>query len=103
VIGGRRWDRSRGAPWRESPQTPLDLPAPAWQSAARVRDAHLLGETPRTLHVSFVDPTLPAWFDVVHDRRTLLPRSLRMTAAAHFMRQTYLAYGKPLRIRPPAR
>ncbi len=79
------------------------MPVPIWLSAARVRDARIIGRSPRTLRVSFLDATLPAWFDVVLDRRTLLPRTLRMTAAAHFMHHRYLGYGRRLDITPPVR
>jgi hypothetical protein len=103
VIGGRRWDRGAGGPWRESPATPLDVPVPVWISAARVRDARIVDRSARTLRVAFLDPALPAWFDVALDRRTLLPRTLRMTAAAHFMHHRYLGYGLRLDITPPAR
>jgi hypothetical protein len=41
------------------------------------------------------------WFTVRFDRRTLLPRDLRMTAAAHFMRHRYTRFNAPRRIRAP--
>lgn len=99
VIGGRRWDRdARGAPWQPSAQEPLRLPVPFWRAW---RDAHLLAATPRELVVSFLDPTLPAWFTVRLDRRTLRTLDLRMTAGAHFMHHVYSGFDRPLRIEPP--
>jgi len=105
IIGRRRWDRDRpGAPWRRSQQIPaLTVPEPAWGSA--VANAHLLG-TGRlggkpVWIVSFVNPDTPAWFTAWIDRSTYRPLRLKMTAAAHFMRHTYLEFDRPLRIVPP--
>lgn len=103
VIGGRRWDRSGSGPWRVSAASPLAVPAPLWTSAARVRNARLLSRADGSLRLSFVDPSLPAWFDVALDSRTLLPRTIRMTAPSHFMRQRYLSYNRPVAILPPGR
>jgi hypothetical protein len=105
ILGQRRWDRDRpGAKWRRSQQLPpLRVPRPAWGSVAT--NAHLLG-TGRVRGrpvwiVSFANPTTPAWFTVSLDRKTYLPLRLRMTAAAHFMTHRYLAFDRPLVIRPP--
>jgi len=105
IIGRTRWDRDRpGAPWRRSQQIPaLTVPQPAWGSA--VANAHLLG-TGRlggkpVWIVSFVNPDTPAWFTAWIDRSTYRPLRLKMTAAAHFMRHTYLEFDRPLRIVPP--
>ena len=57
--------------------------------------------TRRTL--SWVDPTVPAWFTGTFDRRTALPRELRMTAAAHFMRERYVAFNRAVKIELPPR
>jgi hypothetical protein len=35
------------------------------------------------------------------DRRTFLPRSLRMTAAAHFMTQRYTGFDAARKVRAP--
>ena len=89
LIGSRRWDRSSaGAKWIESPQTPLPQPAVPWRRATNVRriSSH---------HVVFVDPTIPAYFDL--DGRT----ALHMVAAAHFMVDRYVSFGSPPRLRPP--
>jgi hypothetical protein len=105
IIGGTRWDRdSPGAPWRRSQQIPaLDVPQPTWGDVAT--NAHVLG-TGRVAGrpvwiVSFTNPTTPAWFTAAIDRRTYRTLRLRMTAAAHFMRHRYVAFDRPLTIRPP--
>jgi hypothetical protein len=99
VIGARRWDRASAAEaWAESPQTPLQLPTPTWSS---VRDARLVATDRRTATVTFLDPTIPAWFTVRIDRGSFRPLEVRMIAAAHFMRDRYSRYDAPLRIRPP--
>src|SRR5262249_50373841 len=104
VIGSRRWDReSPNASWKESPQAPLQVPAPDW---ARVRDASVLGTGRRDGRtydvVSFYDPTIPAWFEAEVDRKTGLPVRLEMIGAAHFMTHTYGGFNAPLTIVPPA-
>ena len=49
----------------------------------------------------FLDPTVPAWFEVTLDRRTLRTLDSQMTAAAHFMHDRYVRFDEPLRIVPP--
>jgi copper transport protein len=99
VIGDRRWDQETpNGRWIESPQTPLPQPATNWNYAANAR---VLAQTPSTITVSFVDPTVPAYFTVTFDRTTLRPRVLHMTAPAHFMTDTYLGFNAPRAIRPP--
>ena len=105
IIGRTRWDRdSPGAPWRRSQQIPaLDVPQPTWGDVAT--NAHVLG-TGRVAGrpvwiVSFANPTTPAWFTASIDQRTYRTLRLRMTAAAHFMRHRYVAFDRPLVIRPP--
>ena len=99
VIGAQRWDREKPtANWVESAQTPLPQPATQWTYAT---NAHVLAQTDTTTTVSFVDSTIPAWFTVSFDRRTLHPRVLRMTAAAHFMVDTYGSFNEQRAIRPP--
>ena len=99
VIGDRRWDREtpRGT-WVESQQTPLPQPATQWQYAT---NAHVIAQTPATTTVSFADPTIPAYFTYTFDRKTLRPRVMHMTAASHFMVDTYLGFNGPRVIRPP--
>jgi copper transport protein len=104
VVGDRRWDRSPNGPWRASGQSPLRLPAAPW---SRVRDARVLGAGVDRGHpvwlLSFLDPTIPAWFEIAVDRRTLRTLDAHMTAAAHFMHDRYSSFDAPLRIRPPVR
>ena len=99
VIGSRRWDRDTPhARWVESPQSVLPQPATLWSHAA---NAHVLAQTRRTITISFVDPTIPAYFTITLDRRTLLPRVLHMTASAHFMTDRYVGFNEGPAIRPP--
>jgi copper transport protein len=101
IIGSRRWDRTSGGKWVPSPQDPTPQPEPIW--AGHFTNAYLLETTPMTYVVSFVKPTGPVWFTLRLDRRTLLPRSLRMTAAAHFMTHRYTRFNAAPTIRPPSR
>ena len=101
IIGPRRWDRQRGGKWVPSPQDVTPQPEPIW--AGHSTNAYLLESTPTTYVVSFFKPTGPAWFTLRLDRRTLLPRSLRMTAAAHFMTHRYTSFNAPRKIRAPSR
>ena len=99
VIGGRRWDRATpAAKWQESAQTPLTQPATQWNYAT---NAHVIADDGATKTVSFVDPTVPAYFTVRFDATTLLPRVLHMTAAAHFMTDRYESFNSPRAIYPP--
>ena len=50
---------------------------------------------------SMFEPTTPAGNTVTLDRATLRPVTVQMTAAAHFMRDRYVAFNAPRRIRPP--
>jgi hypothetical protein len=107
VIGSRRWDQARpGAHWDESSQTPvLQVPQPAWGS--RFANAHVLGTTSvggrPVWVVSFLNPTVPAWFTAWIDRQSYRTLRLRMTAASHFMFHRYLEFDGPVRIAPPPR
>jgi copper transport protein len=94
VIGTRRWDGCT-----KSRTTPLPQPEPIW--GTQVTNAHLLRRRGDLVLVSFLNPSVPAWFAVWLDRRTLRPTELRMTAAAHFMRHTYSGYDAPRRVFPP--
>ena len=62
---------------------------------------NMIAETAETKTITFVDPTTPAYFEVVVDVHTLLPRSVRMTAAAHFMVDRYVRFNAPRAIYPP--
>lgn len=99
VIGGVRWDRTGNGPWRKSQTSPLQVPRTTW--GTYVLDAHVLVEDGPVAVVSWANPGIPAWFTVRFDRRTLRPLDLKMTAAAHFMHQRYLAFNRLPRIRPP--
>lgn len=99
VIGNRRWDRTGRKPWVPSPQDPTPQPEPIW--AGHVTNAFLLEQTPSSYVVAFMKPLGPTWFTVRFDRRTLLPRELRMTTAAHFMKHRYLRFNAPVRITAP--
>jgi copper transport protein len=102
VIGGTRWDRAvPGAAWQRSETTPLEQPSPPW--GTRMADVRVLHTTGSNVTLSWQDPQVPAWFTGTFLRRTALPRELRMTAAAHFMRHRYLAYNRTIKINPPLR
>jgi copper transport protein len=99
IIGARRWDRTGRGPWVQSDQQPTEQPEPVW--AGPVTNAYLLEATASTYVVSFLKPVGPAWFTVRFDRRTLLPRDVRMTAPAHFMTHLYRGFNEPARIKAP--
>lgn len=99
IIGSRRWDRVPGGKWQASPQEPTPQPEPIW--TGHVTNAYLLSSTPSTYVVSFLKPIGPAWFTLVLDRRTMLPRTMRMTATAHFMHHRYGHFNAAPRIKPP--
>jgi hypothetical protein len=105
VIGARRWDRARpGAKWVESQSSIVQVPAPTWSSDAT--NAHVLGSA--TVNgrpvwiVSFVTPSVPAWFTAWIDKRDYRTLQLKMTAAAHFMFHRYTRFNAPLKIVPPS-
>jgi hypothetical protein len=101
IIGTRRWDRTQGGKWVPSAQDVTPQPEPIW--AGHATNAYLLEATPTTYVVSFFKPTGPVWFTLRLDRKTLLPRSLRMTAAAHFMTHRYTSFNAARKIRAPSR
>jgi copper transport protein len=101
VIGTRRWDRVNGGPWDETPYAAVPQPTPIW--AGPISNARVLSQTPSTVTVTFLNRRVPAWFTVRLDRRRLLPRTLEMTATAHFMHHVYSDVDAPRRIFPPAR
>jgi hypothetical protein len=103
IVGGRRWDRAPGATtWKESEQTRLHQPTPAWVSAV---DAHVLGRITfrgrPAWHISFFDPGTPAWFELVLDRQTLQTLETQMNTTAHFMHDVYGSFDTTVPIRPP--
>jgi hypothetical protein len=102
IVGAKRWDRDPGRPWVESQQSPLVQPTPTWRTA--LTNAYVLAATPAYYELSFIDRTstmYPAWFELRLDRQTLLPKTLAMTATAHFMFQQYTGYNRLLNIHPP--
>jgi putative copper export protein len=104
IIGNRRWDRdSANEAWVESPQSPIGQPAPPWPGD--VRDAHFVGSSVvrgrPVWVVTFYDPLTPAWFRIAVDKRNSVTYSMNMIATAHFMREDYRDFGKPLAIVPP--
>jgi hypothetical protein len=98
VIGAHRWDSS-GSHWVESSSVYTPQPLPIWGTP--LTNAHVLARTPSDVTVSFLNPKIPAWFLVHFDPRTLHPRSLEMTATAHFMHHVYSGFNAPRRIFPP--
>jgi copper transport protein len=100
IIGSRRWDRVPGGKWIPSAQEPTPQPEPIWSGHAT--NVYVLQASASTYVVSFFKPNGPVWFTVLFDRRTLLPRELHMTAAAHFMTHRYTKFNAPRRIRAPA-
>jgi hypothetical protein len=106
VVGNRRWDRPNNhAAWSRSPQVPkLTVPQPTWGNLTV--NAHVLGTARVGGHpvwvVSFVNPSVPAWFTAWIDQKSYRTLRLRMTAASHFMFHRYVEFNKPLRVSPPA-
>src|SRR5439155_498735 len=77
IIGSRRWDRAGRGKWEPSAQEPTPQPEPIW--AGHVTNAFLLATTPSSYVVAFMKPLGPTWFTLTLNRRTLLPRDMRMT------------------------
>jgi len=103
IIGGERWDLPVGSSrWVSSPQAPITQPTPFW---SMIEDAHLLGTVTYdgrpAWKVSFFDPDTPGWYTLVIDKSSLHTMSMLMTAAAHFMYDTYGDFNAPLQIVPP--
>jgi hypothetical protein len=93
VIGARRWDRDRiGAPWVQSDQSRVDVMQPYWGSPTNV---HLVA--PNVL--TFLDRRVPAWFRLTI--KGSRPARFEMTAAAHFMVDSYVGLDVPVVISPP--
>jgi hypothetical protein len=105
VIGGRRWDRHRGAGWQQSEQEPpLDPLTPFWHGI--VENPTILGREVvhghRLVRLSFAAPQIPAFFEVTIDETDHRPRELEMIAAAHFMHHVYSGFDRPARIVAPS-
>jgi copper transport protein len=99
VIGTRRWDRVPKGKWIPSEQMLTQQPEPIW--SGHFTNAYVLETTPKEYVVAFMKPLGPVWFTVRLDRKTFLPRSLRMTAAAHFMTHVYTRFNGPRKIYAP--
>jgi copper transport protein len=104
IVGDRRWDRNAGQKrWVESAQVPLRQPTATWGPVPRT--AALLGSGTvagrPVWRISFVDPSVPAWYTASIEKRTHRTLALEMTAPAHFMRHTYSGFDDPLSIEPP--
>jgi hypothetical protein len=104
IIGKTRWDLVVGGGWKRSIQNPtLVMPSPPWGAGAY--DVTLLGggrlNGRAVVRFSMFEPTTPAWYTVTLDRSTLRTLDVSMTAAAHFMRDRYVAFNSPRQIRPP--
>jgi hypothetical protein len=99
VIGARRWDSTDGVHWQRSESGLLPQPTPPWTSP--VTNAHVLSRTGDTLRISFYEPSIPAWFVLTLDPRSMHLRNADMTATAHFMRDRYTAINAPRTIFPP--
>jgi hypothetical protein len=104
IIGERRWDKFGKAPWRESQQLPkLPQPALPWShtpvNVMQLDPGRIAGRPVE--RVSFLDPTLPAWFTVSANPQTHELVRIDMVAAAHFMRDEYHGLDVPVNVRPP--
>jgi hypothetical protein len=103
IVGGRRWDKVRGAKsWTPSPQSRVRQPTPFW---AAVADAYVLGDAVvrgrPVWRVSFFDPKTPAWFTAAVDRATYRTLDLRMITTSHFMHDVYGSFNRAPAVRPP--
>jgi len=104
VIGNRRWDRDPGTGWKRSTTIKSSGFTPPWGSTGRLANAHILRQQGKTLTISFLgaDPSYPAWFTAVVERRNLHVLDVRMTAAGHFMRARYLSWNNEVKLEPPS-
>ena len=104
VIGERRWDRAAGGRWQRSTTDRLDQPRAVWGSPPR--RATLIGSRRvgdrDTWLISFLDPSVPAWFTVAIDKQTFRPLELRMVTPAHFMHHRYERFDAAAPIKPPS-
>jgi hypothetical protein len=109
AIGPRVWVLEPDRSWQESVGRPIDARElmPWWTHRTAVR---LLGiETGHGHPVADIGLAdlhhpareIPFWFRLRVDLRTMLPLSMRMITAAHFMDQRYYGFNLPARIHPP--
>ena len=94
----RRCPRTPGEAWTGWGTSGLESPA---TQGSQIGNGNGVASDKETKTITFVDPTTPAYFEVVVDTHTLLPREVRMTAAAHFMVDRYIRFNAPRAIYPP--
>ena len=97
----RRWDRPPLGKWVPSPQDPTSQPEPIW--AGHSTNAYLLETTPTTYVVSFLADGPGVVHAATSTAARCLPRSLRMTAPAHFMTHRYTRFNVASENRAPSR
>jgi len=102
IVGERRWDRTPGMPWKESPQPSIRQPTPLWVDAT---NAHVVGTTAArgrsALVVTLFDPKTPGWYTAIVDRKSFRTYDVRMVAAAHFMHDRYHSFDETPAVLPP--
>jgi hypothetical protein len=103
IVGLHRWDRQKGGAWVMTSALRLHQPVPFWVTAT---DARVVDETTLRGHavwrVSFFDPRTPGWFLVAIDKTSYRTLDVRMTAAAHFMHDSYGGFNTSIKIAPPS-
>jgi hypothetical protein len=103
IVGLHRWDRQKGGAWVMTSALRLHQPVPFWVPAT---DARVVDETTLRGHavwrVSFFDPRTPGWFLVAIDKTSYRTLDVRMTAAAHFMHDSYGGFNTSIKIAPPS-
>jgi hypothetical protein len=103
IVGVRRWDRPKGGDWVETSALRLHQPEPFWVEAT---NAYVVGSATVQGHavwrVSFFDPRTPGWFLAAIDKKTDRTLDVQMTAAAHFMHDSYGGFNTSIKIDPPS-
>jgi hypothetical protein len=103
IVGVHRWDRQKGGDWVESSALRLHQPEPFWVEAT---NAYVVGSATvqgrAVWRVSFFDPRTPGWFLAVIDKKSYRTLDVHMTAAAHFMHDTYGGFNTSIKIDPPS-
>ena len=100
IIGNERWDRTQETDWKKQKTDPLKVPDPYW--VAGQKGAHVVASTPTQVVVTLAQYTdAPVFYRLVIDRRSGLVTELRMTAAAHFMRERYGDFDAAPPVTPP--
>jgi putative copper export protein len=109
AIGPRVWVLEPDRSWQESVGRPIDTRElmPWWTHRTAVRLLGIkTGHGRPVADIALADLQRPAreipfWFRLRVDLRTMLPLSMRMITAAHFMDQRYYGFELPVRIHPP--